>query len=642
MDTRRLTRKLGLAWAGRRLLIAALLFCVALTPGKADAQDAGFQQLVLNDDEFTTLLEADLPSTDPGGSKKPAPPPSNQIVVLKTLRGVRDAGVPSWLQQDVLEEQGYSSFSELTDAELDALIPTITASVDAMGAVDDASLAPDSGSQKISLCSKKRSERVTTIDKDFDSIRPVLDDREGSDFDAELRGEFLSRGTFKVDVHYTLKSRCGIRYGAEFRYAEIFVDAVLDGGYGLSGTAKRALSQELFKRHFSLWNVRQSWWLYFFQFETELELAIDVGVKLDVRTETTLAAMYEATGSVGLTWYCNSSTCAKTRNNVDLEFEEPDPQLGYAASVRATVTPYVDVNFTADLDMYYGAVDIAEAKLGVVGAVPLSVHGYVGNLCSDADGDGHRENVRGLSLDIRAELYAYMELELGDKDLRYDIDLNLFGWKKDVKGSLQHDDDFKVSVYSRPLFFRDLLDGGSSTFEPVVSAVEPVATHEGVTLFSRLCHPFSDALTFEVDWGDGSPFYVGKGGYVAHDWPGAGTYLVRARLVEDAAGREFEQRWTLRQITTQVAPVRWLGNGADGTSTFHREQGVVYERDEDRTVFTFTIWNDSDPNFVFVNEAGRDFNMALPKNQDTFSSAFWWDWESSQWIEWRKFKYEGP
>jgi PKD domain len=540
----------------------------------------GYQRIRISDPEYVEVFQAHVQSAAKAATvaKGTPPPPANtpaetrEVVVIKTLRGLKQAGLPLWVETDILHEAGYQGWEEVTEAQLDAPLDTTSIDLDALSMVEQTrqasgqnNLQQDDKVTALGWFSPRWEEKLESIMKTIDTNTPLGAQHNSGSVQARLDGVFQGNGAFKIDISYSIRTFLGIPYGARFNYANVTVDATIRGQFGVKGSARYQLDEELLKQSISLWQAQYGGWLSIFQFQGELALALELGVKLHVEASTSFASLHQADGAVGLTWSCTSDGCTKTRDNVDLQFAVNDTNQ-YAVQVNIQLTPYADVNFAAKLDMYWGAIRIAKAKAGIVAALPLTYFGYYGDMCSDGNNDGSDEVVKASVLDMNGELYAYLTVEVLGKRSSYPIDLHLGGWAKKKQVTHYPDAGFQATVYTKNLLYKDLLSGGSSVFEPVLMIPEVVRQGDGITLALRSCYPFHEqAVTYEVDWGDGSGISVQSGEVVHHTWPAYGDYVVAVRLVTDEAGRAFQARWVSKRIN--VSP--------DGRTPFYPWLGPV-------------------------------------------------------------------
>lgn len=545
----------------------------AKTPAQIIQRGDGFKKLRLDDPTYRQLFDAaraESPLSKAGAAggtsaqqAKAAAPSTGTVVQLTSLRGARDAGLPTWLQQEILEDAGYAGWGAVPASALDQAMDTVVVDLDAVSELDAALPgAPaadgtvrakgifDDLVDAIQECThKKVKQESRRITQTFDERRPTLSRSGPAQLHFEVDGLFRGKGTFTAEVHYTVKTRCSIPYGAQLDHADLIVDADLDGEIGVVGSVEARYQGNLIDPlRLELWRYYTSWWAYIFELNLELKANLELGVKLEAEARASLGLRYETTGKVGMAWRCTSSGCDETRSTSDVDFELADG-LTREVLAKVRVVPYVDTSFTATLGMYANILELAKGKLGIVAALPVSYFAYTGNLCSDADGDGVSERANARLIDGSADLYAYLDVELGNKSLSRTIDLGIFDFGRPLEATLHHDERRTGTLYRKSLFYRDLASGGSSVVMPVLGYPDELALDGSLQLGKRSCYPFDDAVTFELDFGDGSPHYVGPGGSIPHRWAAAGSYQLAARMLSDAAGRSLQGPW----VTVQVA-----------------------------------------------------------------------------------------
>jgi hypothetical protein len=519
-----------------------------------------FKRMKISNDEYKSLYE--ISTKNSFTANKSPSVATNETVSIRTLQGVLDADLPSWLQDEFLEESGFTSWLQVTPNDLIKPIDTTIVDIDSLNEVSalNGKELQSITSTKLNssttgivftpqgwFCSKKWKDKSKTFNLDINENRKQIFNYDENGVTAGLDGVFEGNGTLDAQIFYKIKTRCGIPYKAKFVHADIATDITLGGQVGLAGYAAYKLETSLASHHINLWHYEYDWWVYFFEFELELDLNIDLGVDLKVEASAGFETSHNVGGYSKVDWRCDSSDCRKTRNDVNLTFQVED-NISYAAQVKVELTPFVDTNFVADLDLYWGAIQIAKAKVGVVAALPITLFGYYGNQCSDANNDGKNELVDALLISVDAEIYGYLKIELLSKEWVYDLEIDILGWNKRKSGDLYTELDFEASILNKNIYYKDFITGGSSVMEPAMILPNIVKTEGAIIINNRSCYPFSDSLTYEIDWGDGSENYVGSGGLINHTWLNNGDTTVKTRMVNDISGRTFEGRWVEKRV----------------------------------------------------------------------------------------------
>jgi hypothetical protein len=516
----------------------------------------GYQELTLNDSQPSPVSQAiEVAKSEGEIDMSPAFKPrtsnahdTNKVIVLKSIKGIINAPIPNWIKDDLLDEIAPDGTGKLTVDELNAPISLISIDVDSYkeaeyrATTSNQTTSNYKGVSLLGFCQKTWSSKSKKISGVMDSSLPDNKIFHDQDIDATLKSQFKGKGSYSVDVRYDIKKRCGIPYGARFNYADINADADMAGKIGLTGNLTYKKSNTLVKGEITLFEKNFDWLYLFFYFDLDLKLAVDYGINLDVRASADVDTSIDAAGPIAITWRCRSNGCQKTRNDVGIRFVN-HAGSNYAISSSIILTPYMDTNLSADLDLWK-TIDLANAKLGIVVAIPITYFGYYGNMCSDSMYDGFNEGVRASFLNANAEVYSYLNYSLFNKKMKYSIDINMAGYSKRTSGSLYTEQVSKAIVYEKNIFIRDFRpDEINSIFDPVIKLHRYNNNTISLELKKRDCYPFSQNITWVADWGDGSSYQSGGSNNLGHTWVNPGKYLVRVRMGEDEIGRRFEENW---------------------------------------------------------------------------------------------------
>ena len=504
-------------------------------------QTENYQRIRIDNNKHQLLFQEDLAKSNLPLAVLNQASSTNEVVVINNLRGVLEADLPQWLQLEFLQEAGYSSWSEVPDATLD--LPMETTAID-MDATHTVSLV---NGIKSGICSKKWKHKQRDFSYTINSNKNHSHTYNQGDATAGIETLFDGDGSLKGTVYYKLKKRCGFYYKAAFKHADIDVDVTIGGKIGVEGYAYRRINKKFAEQTLTLWDYELNFWASIFQFELELDSKIDLGISLDVELQAAFASEHDIDGYAHISFHCTRKGCDTTRDDVNLEFELNE-QINAQVQVDIKLTPYRDLNFNADLDMYWGVVQLVRAKAGIVFALPVRYFNYRGNMCSDADGDGNNEAVAAWLLDINAEVYSYLKYGFFNSESRIvGLGIDISGWDQHTRNNGWYTEQgFQTEVSIKNIKYKDILEG-SSVMEPKLTLPDTMSTNGAMVLDTRSCYPFNSRVTYHIDWGDGTS-YTGHGGLIAHQWQNPGDYTVRARLVSDAVGREFVERWTQKTI----------------------------------------------------------------------------------------------
>ncbi len=595
-------------------------------------QGDGYDVIEVKQSTIDRMLE----EAEPEASRRPAgfADASVELVVISTPRGLRDLDLPEWFELEVLNDEGYSSWDDVSDSDLDVgfrphyvhvpEVERLTEERIERAAEREASGLPTPRGWLEDECTKTVYKTIN-IDQDFD-LRDQAD--LSTSFGNPNSGLSGSMGvgidgvvaiTGFANVKYErVRSICGgvvgwivggplglvagvglaqIPYNFVLLDSEIHIDASVDGT--LSADAQVALRETLFRKYWDLFDYTLEIPIYAgIELHVLFEVAIDVYLKFEATARVQVVSQFDVDGKAGLSYACNGISCNKTREFADWTSElEDDPEILAQATVDVKLTPAIDFNVTAVAMLGAAGVSLPGTAfmggtVGLVAQMPVRAYGTIGNLCSDADGDGTNESVQTFLLDVTAEVYVYYEVTIfGNKTLGY---MNLRipnGWvRKQAEEIVVSNVSDPAYVWEKNLFFKDLSSGSNTALESVVGrggtyhdrllqAGGEGTLREGIELFGpRSCYPFRTPATYEIDWGDGTTQRVHSEddglGFIAHDWRPAGRnqeYTVRTRIVEDDAGRRFAPRWTTKTViagsTAPDTPVNLRAEVYSGTTT---------------------------------------------------------------------------
>ncbi|HEY5810762.1 MAG TPA: hypothetical protein VIT67_22520, partial [Povalibacter sp.] len=231
-----------------------------------------------------------------------------------------------------------------------------------------------------------------------------------------------------------------------------------------------------------------------------------------------------------------------------IEFGAPDGvQGGFGAAGRVTVKPYVYLEAIG----YLYDPHIAHVGIGAEAGLPVTLGGANSSTC------GAVEKVQGNYLDISAEVGLYFTYNLVGVADTLGID-----WMYDVRflnlWSIYKTEDLirgepAIKVLRRNLaFMRFNEDANISPFTPVVVAdgEAGVGLAEPFAFRMRDCVPFKDAVTYQVDWADGTNSKVTEQidsstghrknlAQINKTWNAAGSRAVKVFPLKDSSGRDL-------------------------------------------------------------------------------------------------------
>jgi hypothetical protein len=296
-------------------------------------------------------------------------------------------------------------------------------------------------------------------------------------------------------------------------------------------------------------------WVYFLQFKFDLNGNAGFGVNVESKGISDIKTKHIFKTKMKYEWNCTPLGCQENKlNKFSFKFI---PSIELESKSKVTVTPYMDLNTSVEIKLY-SSLPVVKVQTGVIAQLPLTMYKYTSNMCSDVNFDGKNEKVKLSIFDANAQLFSYLKYELLDTTYINNIDLGLDGWKTNKKSLRELNDVFeidyslelfmeKMSLYSKNIYSRGL---ESQIIEPVFDIFDSNDSNSifhyladnsrGIFIEPRSCYPFSDEITYRIDWGDGSEIYEGKGGFILHDWIGKKPYTVKVQMLNDAIGRTFE------------------------------------------------------------------------------------------------------
>jgi hypothetical protein len=360
--------------------------------------------------------------------------------------------------------------------------------------------------------------------------------------DGHISGSITAAITFDIKRKKVFGS-C-VPYSAKLNNVHAFGNATSSGGITLTGTVNYTNSfgpKEIAKPElFETW-VSVGWIPV--RIGANLPVSVGFNINASVTGTLTLNANHDATGNFDYT--CTLSTCTGS-NSFD-----NTPTNGSNQSTLNQVTghikpdPYLDVAFRA----FLFDDSVAYAQLGVQPHLLGDLWGYSGNLCGDADGDANNESVSALTLDLDRRIDLNGSASVLGKEV----------WSRVIRtGATVH------------VAFWDLIN--STAMQPQLQG--PGGTDPGATaqykLKIRPCWPYTDQVTYRVDWGDGGAAQTFQGApgtdvQVSHSWPTESSPVVTATSVSDAHGRTLNKAYSR---TIQVKALSVTITPSPGSATY--------------------------------------------------------------------------
>jgi hypothetical protein len=260
-------------------------------------------------------------------------------------------------------------------------------------------------------------------------------------------------------------------------------------------------------------------------------LPIEAGVSANGFVAATVKGQAQANGNFDYT--CTTDGCSGTKS-FSAGFTPAGDPNGFVSG-KIQIRPYVQ----GALRVYLYSDSVVYGQVGIRPGIDLELFGYAGNACGDANGDGVNEHVAGTSVDsaFRLDLTAKVYALGGDWDTSYNLlRRQIAFWKA---------------------------GGANPPWSPMLRVSSTNGTTATIVAGSRPCWPYTDALNYQLAWGDGATESVtrapGTHSFV-HTFGGIGTYPVALNLLSDAQGRDIGTSITSNVLVTRLQNVD-IGGG---------------------------------------------------------------------------------
>ena len=555
--------------------LAAALFAVAAvaqaqsSPPTLIDQGLGWQRFTEPLPESEALKARSAPGTQTGD------PGVRELVMITSRAGVDSAPLSNALKTLLQGEfQASAGVATASTSPLEDPIVVDVALAEAVAAgteVTDYSayIEPDDtssgvGTQFLGCYTGWRDDSFTVIDRTLENVGWDTNDREEqSNFQINGRLNLTGRATVKVGYQWKKSSFC-IPWIARFKQAEVRGFVSMDNSnmeLGWSWARTQKTRRELFK---------------LFDLSTTVMIGpvpVRFGAQMPIGWGVAMSANYDAAASVsfplqGIKRFdyictfkdrCRSQLDPNDPNNTTLQFGSANGlNGGVGITGGVTVKPYV---FIEAIGYLYDP-HVANVGIGVEAGLPLTFYGVHGNCGVDA-------NVQGNFMDLNAEIglyFTYNLVGLADKlGINWDWEVSFLGlWKVfETQDILRDSGPIKV-LRKNIAFVRFNEDSGTSPFTPIVvsDGTAGVGISEAFQMRMRECIPLKDAVTYRVEWGDGTPSVeVSESTNTATGhrlnlaetskiFTTAATRQVRFTPVRDSAGRNLTMGSTSWHATT--------------------------------------------------------------------------------------------
>jgi len=373
-------------------------------------------------------------------------------------------------------------------------------------------------------------DQTITKSKGFSLNKPIsLSQNFGAGFSGSLSSTGSIQGSATGQLVLTKKRAkvwfvC-VPYAVKFNHARAYGNVTVDTNSAINGTVNYAMSWEkqVAKPHLGSLNF----FVGPIPVHIGFNLPIDVGLSVNAIVTGTVAynGSQAATGSFDYT--CTLSNCT---GGSSYNLGSPYNPQPVTSSISGRIYPTLWAQVAVRAYLY--SEWVAHAQVGVRPYLYGDLWGYYGNTCGDANGDGINETVSALTFNLDWQLFITA--------------------RASALGSTKNWNNL-WSTNRRLVKFWDLI--GSSALQPILTGPTNLATNTygAYTTRMRPCWPYSNNITTQLNWGDGtSTSYISAPSTSVTRfkyWPTAGTRTVKATVLSDSHGRQINKS-TSRSVTT--------------------------------------------------------------------------------------------
>jgi hypothetical protein len=506
---------------------------------------------------------------DEGVTASSVGPVTRHVYVLRNDAGINESPLPDIIKEDLLPPQdpyGGTIVSVEDDGEavyavsqeiVEGIVASenagaLTPEIEAIAEPPDEEEASSSGVVGNSIFGGSCATRQQTVHRVIDLADIPYNKTIGETGDS-FTGNFsltgTIAGTITADLELDIKRRntlgkC-VPYSVKFKTLHAVGNASTNGSLSANGTVH-------YSDDFGPWQIAKpqlfEFWIMVYYIPVRIggNLPITAGLNLsaDITGNFNYTGKNDLTGSFD--YICTLDNCTGTHS-----FSGPDnavQQIFGEVSGHIKPTPYVDVAFRA----YLYSESVAWAQIGVRPYFPGDLWGYDGNNCGDADGNGVTETVRALTFDLDRRIDWTGKSEVLGKEV----------WDRTLStGSTVH------------VGFYDLTN--STAMQPQIQG--PPALNTGSTgqykVKIRPCWPYTDKVTYQVDWGDGSAVQPLEGVpgtevQTSHAWTTDGNKTVTATSLRDGHGRALNQSYSRTIQVLVPTPLGVIVTPSPGSATY--------------------------------------------------------------------------
>jgi hypothetical protein len=501
-----------------------------------------------------------------GGIGISAIPGSVDVLVLSTYGDLFNANIPNSVKEEILAEYSLT-LNDMSGAILNTLLPKQEhIFLNSPGALTVKAGSGLSTSGCGGYWQAKTNEFNKSLSPFAGKIIPISKNNTG-DTTYNLQASLPAvTGSLSGKVNYSLRrNKCSFNaaYRARFDGAEVNGNYTAGGKFDLTGQASYTKKQTLWSDSFHLltYETRINI-LYIFEFHPKIDLDIDTRVDLDTKITGyfNISTDNQYTGKFNLT--CNADlVCTSNSEQTHTKITAQNNENNSASvAIDITVTPVTDTHITANA--YFGGVagiggqtSVETIRAGAVLELPVRTYNYLGNACSDANGDKTNELVKASVVDVNLEAWGYVvakgifkTVQAGNLRLPLGNATVLTKSKSIPLVNAPRD----VSVQVKNLYFNDFGNATDSLFDPVATLNLATKT---LTLSKRSCYPFIEGINYSIDWGDGSGVQTAAApngtATLIHNFTAADS-SIKVRMTGDNAGRSYNRQNSVLLISKPI------------------------------------------------------------------------------------------
>jgi len=496
----------------------------------------------------------------PGSIVNPPPDPGGEpgaldlsVYVLHGDAGVNESPLPATIKDDLTatggdgtiitleaeEESVYVVRQDIAEGiEASEAAGELTPEIAAIAEPLDGDLSPSFYAQppiiitNSSSCAATPHSSSRMIDLSLPSIDKTFTQSGGLNGTFSINGNLT--GSVTGEINFEVKRKkvlfwC-VPYGAKFKNVHVFGNASTNSTVTATGTLNYAHSfgpSEVSKTQLFTY----TYWVYgIIPVTIGFNLPITAGLNVSATTTGTINVSGNRDYAGTFDWTCTLNDCQGTSSFTS---NPSTSTQTFTAGISGHIKPEPYANIS--LRAYLYTESVAYAQAGLEPHLLGDLWAYAGNTCGDGDGDGVNESVNALTFDL---------------DSRLDVtgQASVFGsspWKRTFStGSIHH-----IGLY-------DLLSSTSTAMTPELRG--PANGKTGIassfTTKMRSCWPYTENVTYQMAWGDGSApeQQTGAPGTALtfnHTFTNPGTPTVADTVLTDQHGR------TINKSTSRPFPV---------------------------------------------------------------------------------------